>query len=118
MKLVAEHGIKMPRHQVVKNKDVVAKAAAEFSDTKVAMKIISQDIIHKSEANGVRLVLQGAEKMTHVFGEILDGVRDAKPVDKKALVDLILKISGLVHCHPEIEEIDSIRCWQRTKATP
>lgn len=187
MGLASTHGIQIPRHVVVKNKDDVAKAAVGFADTEVVMKIISQDIIHKSEVKGVRLKLSGEEQMIRVFGEIidsakayqsdariegvlvapmakpgvevivgcykdptygavmmfglggtlvevlkdvsfraiplrradaeemlqeiktgeiLDGVRGAKPVNKSALVDLILQISGLAHCHPEIEEID------------
>ncbi|MCP4470826.1 MAG: CoA-binding protein [Gammaproteobacteria bacterium] len=187
MDLVAAHDIQMPRYQVVRSETDVAAAAAEFADTRVAMKIISQDIIHKSEARGVRLRLRGKDEMTRAYneildsareynadariegvlvapmakpgveiiigvyrdpvygpvlmfglggtlvevlkdvsfraiplsradaqemlediktGEILDGVRGARPVDKDALIDLLLRISGLVHCHPEIEEID------------
>jgi acetyltransferase len=39
-------------------------------------------------------------------GKILDGVRGALPVDKKELVDLMMKISQLALAHPEIREID------------
>jgi acetyltransferase len=38
--------------------------------------------------------------------KILEGVRGAKPVDREALVDLLMKISALVQAHPEITEID------------
>ena len=38
--------------------------------------------------------------------EILRGVRGAKPVDREALVSIIISVSQLVHDFPEISEID------------
>ena len=38
--------------------------------------------------------------------EILHGVRGAKPVDREALVSIIISVSQLVHDFPEISEID------------
>ena len=38
--------------------------------------------------------------------KILDGLRGARPVDKEALVDLMMKVSQLALAHPEIKEID------------
>ncbi|MCB1863278.1 MAG: acetate--CoA ligase family protein, partial [Gammaproteobacteria bacterium] len=37
---------------------------------------------------------------------ILGGVRGAPPVDRKALVDLMLRISQVCLAHPEIAELD------------
>jgi acetyltransferase len=37
---------------------------------------------------------------------ILDGVRGAAPIDRRALVDLMLRLSDLALAHPEIIEID------------
>lgn len=37
---------------------------------------------------------------------ILDGVRGEPPVDKEALVDLILKVSDLIESYPDIHEMD------------
>lgn len=37
---------------------------------------------------------------------LLDGVRGAAAVDRRALVDLMLRVSDLAASHPEIEEID------------
>jgi acetyltransferase len=37
---------------------------------------------------------------------VLDGVRGMKPVDRDALVDLMLRLSALALAHPEIAEID------------
>ncbi|SFX10896.1 acetate--CoA ligase family protein [Marinospirillum alkaliphilum] len=43
---------------------------------------------------------------------VLEGVRGQPPVDKQALVELLLKVSALVVAHPEIEELDlnPVRC--------
>jgi len=38
--------------------------------------------------------------------KILEGARGALPVDKAALVDLMMKVSQLALAHPEINEID------------
>ena len=38
--------------------------------------------------------------------KILEGARGALPIDKAALVDLMMKVSQLALAHPEINEID------------
>lgn len=38
--------------------------------------------------------------------EVFDGVRGMPPVDKEALVDLLLKVSSICGAHPEIAELD------------
>jgi acetyltransferase len=164
-----------------------AVETAEAFNAPVAMKIVSPDILHKSDAGGVRLNISGsdavraayneiisagrsyapdadirgvllspmAEKGTEVivgtkyddqfgpvimFGiggvlveilkdvvfrvlplsekgavelieeirsvSILDGVRGQAASDKKALKDLLLKISDIIEAYPEIEEMD------------
>ena len=37
---------------------------------------------------------------------LLEGYRQYKPVDKKSLVDILLKVSALAHQNPSIKEID------------
>ncbi|GLR64319.1 acetate--CoA ligase family protein [Marinospirillum insulare] len=46
--------------------------------------------------------------------KVLEGVRGQPPVDKGALVELLLKISALVTAHPEIAELDlnPVRCFR------
>ncbi|MFX0122516.1 MAG: acetate--CoA ligase family protein [Candidatus Hodarchaeota archaeon] len=38
--------------------------------------------------------------------KILDGIRGQPPINKKALVDLLIKTSNFIDHHPEIEELD------------
>ena len=38
--------------------------------------------------------------------KILEGVRGAPPIDRAAMVDLIMTVSAIVQAHPEINELD------------
>ena len=54
------YGIEMPRHVLARSAADAAAAAKEFEGQPLAMKIVSADILHKSEAGGVKLNLSGA----------------------------------------------------------
>ncbi|WP_045226158.1 bifunctional acetate--CoA ligase family protein/GNAT family N-acetyltransferase [Methyloterricola oryzae] len=56
-----------------------ALAAAEYLGFPVAMKILSPDITHKSDVGGVWLNINRAQAVRHIFAEMLDHVREAKP---------------------------------------
>ncbi|MHA2217324.1 MAG: acetate--CoA ligase family protein [Candidatus Hodarchaeales archaeon] len=58
-----------------------------------------------------RLIPIEHEDATEMISEIkaakiLDGIRGQQPVDKKSLVDLLLKTSNFINRYPEIEELD------------
>ena len=58
-----------------------------------------------------RLIPIEQEDATEMLSEIkaakiLDGIRGQPPVDKKALVNLLMKTSNFIDRHPEIEELD------------
>ncbi|UCG00457.1 MAG: acetate--CoA ligase family protein [Candidatus Heimdallarchaeota archaeon] len=58
-----------------------------------------------------RLIPIEREDATEMLSEIkaakiLDGIRGQPPINKKALVDLLIKTSTFVDHHPEIEELD------------
>ena len=68
--LLALHGVAMPQHLLARTAEAAAAAAAGFGDHPLAMKVVSADILHKSEAKGVRLDLRGASALRTAFGEI------------------------------------------------
>jgi acetate---CoA ligase (ADP-forming) len=68
--LLRLHGVAMPPHRVVRSADAAAAAATEFGDTALAMKVVSADILHKSEARGVQLNLRSATALRAAFDEI------------------------------------------------
>jgi acyl-CoA synthetase (NDP forming) len=45
----------------------------------VAMKIVSDDILHKSEAGGIRLNLQNESEIEHAFIEMMCHIKNAQP---------------------------------------
>lgn len=194
--MISAFEVALPEQQWLTKPEELASLPAEFLAQPLAMKIVSQDILHKSDAGGVLLNQQGLEalkagwqtlyknslhyaadarlegvllspmadpKGTEVilgvtydpqyghllmFGlggifvevlkdvvfrslplarsdawdmlagiqavKVLEGVRGQPPVDKGALVELLLKISALVTAHPEIAELDlnPVRCYR------
>ena len=185
--LLRTHGVAVAGEVVARTPDELAAAVDAFGEQPLAMKVVSKDILHKSDAGGVKLNLVGeaalreafeqimascraydanadirgvlvtpmAKKGTEVivgvvrdpifgpvlmFGlggifveiledvafraiplsrrdaesmveqlkarKILAGVRGEPPVDKAALVELLLKVSSIVTAYPQLSELD------------
>ncbi len=185
--VLASYEVPVPDSRWVRNDTELGQAARHFAGTPVAMKIVSRDILHKSDAGGVRLNLASEQDLHSaretilrncrgyspdaalegvlltpmarkgieviigasrdpVFGpvvmfglggifvelfkdvafraaplsrhdaesmlaqvkaaRILDGLRGEAPVNKAALVDLLLRISAIITQYPEIESLD------------
>lgn len=185
--LLKAYGIAIPPHLLLRSAGDAEAAIKQFANAPLALKVVSKDILHKSEAGGVKLNLTGAEALRNAFdaikasglayksgaeiagmlvtpmaqrgteviigvtrdpqfgpvimfglggvfvevirdvvfralpltpadaqemiGELryktmLDGARGAKPADKQALADLLLRVSQIATLHPEISEID------------
>ena len=185
--LLRTHGVDVPYELIVNNPAMLGEVASTMGDRPLVMKVVSKDILHKSDAGGVKLNLRGeaalreafdqimtscraydpnadirgvlvtpmAQKGTEViigvvrdpifgpvlmFGlggifveiledvafrsipltredarsmieqikgrKILEGVRGEPPVDKEALVDLLIKVSGIVSAYPQLSELD------------
>lgn len=186
-RLLAAYDVSVPDHFLARTEDDLVRVAEELGDGPMAMKIVSKDILHKSEVGGVRLKISGEADLRRnfrtirqnarayepdvqihgvlvspmaqsgveviigvihdpmfgpvmMFGlggifveilqdvsfralpmseadafemideiksrKILEGARGTSPVDKAALVNLIMKVSQLALAHPEINEID------------
>jgi len=77
-RLFAIHGAPVPA-------DFLAKTAAEAVDTAkkigsdVVLKIVSPDILHKSDAGGVRIKLRTEKEIRKAFDEIMKNVRNFNP---------------------------------------
>ena len=186
--LLKSYDIPLPPSILVCSQAELAQARDQLGDVPLAMKIVSKEILHKSDAGAVKLNVVGEEAMGKAYaaiienalayradadikgvlvtpmarkggveiiigvtrdpqfgpimmfglggifvevlkdvvfrslplsatdaeemlGEIkasaiLDGVRGAPPVDRKAIVDLMLRISKVCLAHPEIVELD------------
>ncbi|BBO78055.1 CoA-binding protein [Desulfosarcina widdelii] len=77
-KLLGLHGAKVTRDRIVTTAEAAAQAAAEMGG-KVALKIASPDILHKSDANGVMLNLSGKERVRKAFRQIVKNAKAYKP---------------------------------------
>jgi acetyltransferase len=73
--LLTEHGIRVPVERVVRRADALGDIAREFGDQPLAMKVVSKDILHKSEAGGVKLNLAGEAALQDGFDQIMASAR-------------------------------------------
>lgn len=80
--LLNEYGIVLPRARLAKNSLEASAIYGEFGCS-VAMKVVSPDIIHKSDAGGVKLGLKSREDVERAFDEIL---MNAERITPKARV--------------------------------
>ncbi|MBW2131147.1 MAG: acetate--CoA ligase family protein [Deltaproteobacteria bacterium] len=72
------HGAPVPDDTLAKTADD-AVAIAQKINGKVALKIVSPDVLHKSDAGGVRINLETEEEIRNAFAEIITNVRDYDP---------------------------------------
>ncbi|PRY73454.1 acetate--CoA ligase family protein [Halomonas ventosae] len=73
--LLRDHGVEVPEERVVRNEAELAAAASALGETPLAMKVVSKDILHKSDAGGVKLNVVGEAAMQDAREAILDACR-------------------------------------------
>lgn len=75
LKLLKEYNIPVPKHILAKSaKDAVA--AAREIKYPVVLKIVSKDILHKSDVGGVKVGLKSDEDVTRAYDEIMNSVKE------------------------------------------
>jgi len=75
--LLQAYDLPVPRHRFVRDA-AEAAAAAEAIGFPVALKVVSPDVLHKSEAGGVRLDLREPAAVRAAFGETFAAARAAR----------------------------------------
>ncbi|WP_016913666.1 acetate--CoA ligase family protein [Vreelandella stevensii] len=68
--LLAEHGIAVPPQWWVSQSDELTSVIEQAGQQPLAMKVVSRDILHKSDAGGVKLHLSGEEALREAFQAI------------------------------------------------
>ncbi|MFH1090666.1 MAG: acetate--CoA ligase family protein, partial [Pseudomonadota bacterium] len=76
--ILAAYQFEVPAGQVAEDSDMAA-ALAEGIGYPVVMKIVSPDILHKSDVGGVKVGLKNAEEVQTAFQEIMFRVRKFMP---------------------------------------
>ena len=77
--LLRNHGIEVAAESVVHKVEELDAVAASFGDRPLAMKIVSKDILHKSDAGGVKLNLVGIDALRRAFDQIMTSCRAYDP---------------------------------------
>lgn len=75
-RVLRDHGIEVPLELVVRDEAELAEAAGQFGETPLAMKVVSKDILHKSDAGGVKLNVVGEAAMREAREVILASCRE------------------------------------------
>ena len=85
-KLFKIHGAPVPQDCLVQSADEAVQCALDLG-TDVAMKIVSPDILHKSDAGGVRIKLGSEKEIRSAFREIM---KNCKQYDPRAEIKGVL----------------------------
>jgi acetyl coenzyme A synthetase (ADP forming)-like protein len=84
--LLHEYGLPVPVYQLIRKEREIPEIEKNI-DYPIVMKIVSPDIIHKSEAGGVKVGIKNEENARKSFNEIIS---NARSYNKKA------KMSGVI----------------------
>jgi acyl-CoA synthetase (NDP forming) len=76
--LLADYGIQGPREQVAKTSAEAVKLASSIGYP-VVLKILSADILHKTEIGGVKVGLQNAAEVEAAYAEVMASAKQHKP---------------------------------------
>jgi acyl-CoA synthetase (NDP forming) len=77
--LLKAYGIAVPEHQLMRTREDAQHAARIFGDVPLAVKVVSRDVLHKSDAGGVKLNVRGAAALESAFDEIQRSVLARHP---------------------------------------
>jgi acetyl coenzyme A synthetase (ADP forming)-like protein len=76
--LLNKHGIPVPQHDVAKSEDEAAKIAATLGFP-VVMKIVSNEVVHKSDAGAVIVGIDSDKKARSAYHDIQNNVKARVP---------------------------------------
>lgn len=95
--LLADAGVPVVAHRVVRSADEAATAAEALGEA-VVVKIVSADIPHKSDVGGVALGLRGAAQARAAFERTRDLARTARPEARLDGALVARMLTGGVEC--------------------
>ncbi len=75
---LSDHGIAVMPHVLARTREEAQRAAMEMNSP-VVLKVVSPQVIHKSDVGGVRINLQGSEAVGQGHDELLKDVKRAVP---------------------------------------
>ncbi len=77
--VLRSYGITVPRQMMIRSKSELSSITETFGDLPLAMKVVSRDILHKSDSGGVKLNLRGEKSLQRGYDEILSSCKTSNP---------------------------------------
>ena len=76
--LLASYGIRVTKMRIAKTEDEAAQYAREIGFP-VVLKIVSPDVVHKSDVGGVKVDIKSEDEVRRAYNEILENVKRHVP---------------------------------------
>lgn len=73
--LLRAHDVPVLEERLVRSADELSAVVAQLGEIPLAMKVVSKDILHKSDAGGVRLSLSGEAALRQAYTDIMTSCR-------------------------------------------
>jgi len=78
--MLRAYGVPVAEELIIKNEVDIGTLSTQFgADVALAMKVVSKDILHKSDAGGVKLNLLGTQALSKAYDDILSACLSYKP---------------------------------------
>jgi len=77
--LLRSYNIAVPPSALVSAPEELTQARAQLGDAPLAMKVVSKDILHKSDAKAVKLNVTGESEMQQAYTDIMNNSRAYRP---------------------------------------
>ncbi|BBB27570.1 acetate--CoA ligase family protein [Amphritea japonica] len=77
--LLRHYGVNLPVELIIRQDADIATVLNTFSNTPLALKVISKNILHKSDAGGVKLNVLGSEALHQARVDIIDSCLQYNP---------------------------------------
>ncbi len=74
-----QHGLRFPRQELATSPDAAVRSARELGLDRVALKVVSPDILHKTDVGGVELDLAGDREIREGFDRVMRRVKALAP---------------------------------------
>ena len=81
IRVLERYGIPYPRHGLARSPEEAARIANDLGYP-VVLKVVSPDVVHKSDAGGVVIDLEGADDVRGAYQGMLDAVQNAVQGDR------------------------------------
>jgi len=102
--LCAYYGIPVTKFKIARNLDEAKRFASEIGYP-VVLKIVSPDVLHKTDVGAVIVNIKNEEELVRAYNTIMENVKKHKP-NARIIVDIMIKVSKMIEENPMISQLD------------